>query len=82
MNKLDAAKNTVTAIVGFSTARVVRTIIANNTDDETDSTPTDKVAVEVSSLVLGAMVADATKEYTSRKIDSAVDWYKTTFKKD
>lgn len=69
MNKLDLFKNIVSTVVGIGTTKIVSTIIRNNVEPET---PVEHVTVYAGSVVIGAMVADASKNYTDTKIDEAV----------
>lgn len=72
-NKTTIAKRVVSTVVGVGTTLIINGIIENNTDPEK---ATDKVALKASGFVLGAMVADMTKEYTDAKIDDMIDGYK------
>ncbi|ADD81064.1 gp066 [Rhodococcus phage ReqiPoco6] len=74
MTKLEMLKLAVSSIVGVGTSKIVRSIIANNV--EIDS-PVDQVTVTAGSFVVGAMVADASKDYTDAKIDEIVEIFKT-----
>lgn len=76
MDKIAIAKNVTSFVVGAGTTRIVGSIIANNVSSET---AIQKVAVGSASFVIGAMAADATKAYTSSKIDQAVAWYNDNF---
>jgi hypothetical protein len=66
MNKLEIAKTVVSTIVGVGTAKIVGSIIGNNTSPET---VIDKMTITAGTFVLGSMVADITKRYTDAKID-------------
>lgn len=74
MNKIDLTKTIVSTVVGAGSSKIVHTIIRNNVDPQT---AVDSVTVAAGSLVLGSMVADATKKYTDDKIDALVSWWKT-----
>lgn len=78
MNKIQFAKNVVTTVVGVGTAKIVSSIISNNTNQEN---VVDKVTMTSASLVLGAMVADVTKRYTDAKIDEIATFVNENFKK-
>lgn len=78
MNKLQLAKNAVSAIVGVGTAKIVSSIISNTT---TQDNVIDKVTMTSGSLVLGAMVADLSKRYTDAKIDELVSFWNENVKK-
>lgn len=71
--KLEIAKTAVNVVVGAGTSKIVHTIIKNNVQPEK---LTDTVSVAAGSLVLGSMVAEASKKYTSDKIDKLAAWYK------
>lgn len=77
MNKIALAKNAVSLIVGTGTAKIVSSIISNNTNPEN---VVDKVTMTSASLVLGAMVADVTKRYTDAKIDQIATFVNDNFK--
>ena len=70
MNKINIAKKAVTILVGMGTTKISSDIIRNNVETETFLT---KVPVFVTSIVIGMMASDATKEYTSTKIDELVN---------
>lgn len=72
MNKLDIAKLAVNFVVGAGVTKIVTGIIKNNTNPEK---LTDVVAIYSGGAMLGAMVADKTKDYTSEKIDEVADWW-------
>lgn len=72
MTKTTLAKRTAALVVGFTTAKVVKEIIKNNvTIDQT----ADKAAVMIAGYVLGAIAADASKEWTDAKIDMLIEWW-------
>ena len=77
MDNLELTKTCVNFVVGLGTSKIVHTIIKNNVQPDTII---DTVSVGVGSLVLGSMVADVSKRYTSVKIDRAVAWWKTNTK--
>lgn len=77
MNKIAFAKNAVSLIVGTGTAKIVSSIISNNTNPEN---VVDKVTMTSASLVLGAMVADVTRRYTDAKIDQIATFVNDNFK--
>lgn len=77
MTKTEVAKLVASAVVGFSTSKVVRMIVNNNVDPES---VTDQVAVLVASHVLGAIAADAAKEWTDEQIDKLVELWKKNVK--
>jgi ABC-type arginine transport system ATPase subunit len=72
VTKTEITKRIVSIVVGLGTTKIVNDIVENNTDTETTA---DKVKVKASSLVIGAMAADATSEYTNRKIDEITAWW-------
>lgn len=75
MTKTKLAKNAVALVVGFTTAKVVKEIIRNNT---TAAEATDKAAVFIASAILGAIAADAAKEWSDEKLDRLIDWWTKT----
>ena len=79
MTKLDITKNVATAVVGMGTTRITVQVIKNNTNPQT---VTDKVTMVAGAVVIGQMAADATKSYTSAKIDEAASWWKKNVKKN
>ena len=72
MTKTEIAKKLVGFVVGVGTAKIVKEIIKNNT---TPDKVTDKAAIIVASYVLGAIAADASKEWTDAKIDALIAWW-------
>ena len=80
MDKIQLAKTGANAVVGLGTTRIVTQVIKNNTNPQT---MTDKVTMVAGAVVIGQMAADATKKYTSAKIDAAVvQWKKIKDKKN
>lgn len=78
MDKLDLTKAAASFIVGAGTSKIAADIIKNN------AVPTNlysKVTVVSAGVVIGMMAADATKEYTTAKIDEAAAWWRTNVKK-
>lgn len=73
MNALSITKSAVSIVVGCGASKIISGIVKNNTD------PTkfiDKVTIATGSYVLGAIVAEATKEWTDAKIDEIVEkWH-------
>lgn len=72
-NFLQGFKLATTTLVGIGTAKITKAIIANNIEPETDL---DTITVNAGSIVLGMMVADASKKYTDNLIDETVDQLK------
>jgi len=72
MTKTELAKGAVAFIVGGTTATVVKQIIKNNTDPDTVG---DKAAVVIASYVLGAIAADASKQWSDAQIDKLIAWW-------
>ena len=66
MNKLNVVKTVVNFFVGAGTAKITHAVISNNVEPETT---TDKVAVFAGSAALSGIAMDASKSYTSAKID-------------
>jgi len=79
MNKLELAKTAISFVVGAGTSKIVTTIIKNNVQPEN---VTEQVTTVVGSVVLGSMVADASKKYIDTKIDEIATWWKENVKKD
>jgi hypothetical protein len=77
MTKTDFAKGAAALIVGFATNSVVKEIIKNNTSPDKVA---DKAAIVIAGYVLGAIAADASKNWTDAKIDELVDWWTTKVK--
>ena len=73
MTKTEIAKRVASLMVGFGTGKVVKEIIDNNTADPENVT--DKVRIVVGSYVLGAIVADAAKDWTDQKIEAVINWW-------
>ncbi len=78
MTKLDLLKTAVNIVVGAGTSKIAADIIKNNV---TVDKVTDVVTVNASAIVIGSMAADATKTYTSDKIDEVAVWWKTNVTK-
>jgi hypothetical protein len=78
MTKLELTKTLVNVVVGAGTTKIVSGIIKNNTNPETI---TDTVTIASGSIVLGSMAADASKQYTSDKLDQIADWWNKNVKK-
>ncbi|ADD80957.1 gp066 [Rhodococcus phage ReqiPepy6] len=74
MTKLEMLKLAVSSIVGVGTSKIVKSIIANNVELDT---PVDQVTVTAGSFVIGAMVADASKDYTDAKIDEIAEAFRS-----
>lgn len=72
MTKTEIAKKTIPVVVGFLTAATVKEMIKNSTDAEK---LTDKVTITVAGYVLGAIAADAAKDWTDAKIDELIAWW-------
>lgn len=72
MNKTEIAKKATSLIVGLGTTKIVNDVVANNTTAEKLH---EKVEIKAGALVMGAMVADKTQEYTDRRIDEIVAWW-------
>jgi hypothetical protein len=77
MNKTDITKAVVAFVVGAGTSKIVKEIIKNNT---TPDKVTDKAAIMIASYVLGAIAADASKQWTDAKIDKLIAWWTDKFK--
>lgn len=70
MNKIEIVKKVTTIVVGLGASKISATIIKNNVATEN---VIDKVTVTAGSVVIGMMVSDVTKKYTSDKIDELAD---------
>lgn len=82
MNKLEITKLVVNLVVGAGVGRIASEVIANNVS-EPDKV-IHKVTLVAGSVVIGAMAKDATKKYTSAKIDELAEaWseFKSTSEK-
>lgn len=69
MDSLTIAKKAATFVVGSGVSKITASIIANNTNPEK---LTERVSMYVGAGVLGMMAADASKKFTSAKIDTYV----------
>lgn len=72
MTKTEIAKVVAGFVIGTGTAKVVKEIIKNNV---TPDSVTDKTAIIIASYVLGAIAADASKNWTDAKIDQTIAWW-------
>lgn len=79
MNKIEITKAIVNFAVGAGTTKIVNSIIKNNVQPENAY---ETATVFAGSVVLGSMVADASKKYTSAKIDEMAAWWKTNVTKN
>ncbi len=73
MKKIDIAKRVTSFVVGIGTSAVVKGII------ETNVVPTNiptKVAVYVTSVVIGSMATKATVKHSDEMIDDVVKQWK------
>lgn len=70
MLNLNTVKLITSTIVGLGTTKIVTTIIKNNVNPETI---VDTVTITAGSFVIGGMVADASKAYTDKTIDSIAE---------
>ena len=78
MDSLTVTKKVVSLIVGSGAAKIISGVVKNNTD------PTkviDKVTIVCGSYVLGAIVAEATSDWTDAKIDELVAQYRKQIEK-
>lgn len=66
MTKLEIAKAATSFIVSVGASKITAQIIKNNTNPES---VTEAVAMTGGAIVLGMIVADATKKYTDNMID-------------
>lgn len=72
MTKTKLAKNAAAIVVGVTTAKVVKQIIKNNTQYDN---VTDQAAIVIAGYVLGAIAADAAKDWTDDKVDKLIAWW-------
>ena len=72
MTKTKLAKNAAALIVGFTTAKIVKEIIRNNT---TAQETADKVAVVIAGYIMCAIAADSSRNWSDDKIDKLIDWW-------
>lgn len=79
-NAVNIAKLATSTVVGIGTSRIVKAIITNNVSTDAMGVVEETTTV-ISSYVLGAMVADATKKYTDAKVDAAAAWLQNRFSK-
>lgn len=79
MTKTEFAKAAAGVVVGFGTANLIKQIIKNNVNPDSVS---DKAAVLIGSYVLGAIAADAAKEWTDAQIDSIIAQWTKLVKKN
>jgi hypothetical protein len=73
MNKLDIARGVVKFVVGAGASTISAKIIANHVQPEN---VIQKVTVTSGSVVIGMMVADASKKFVDTKIDEYVDAFR------
>lgn len=71
MTKIDLIKGLATFIVGSATATVVKEIVKNNVSPDK---VTDKAACIIATYVLGAIAADASRQWTDTKIDELIEY--------
>lgn len=71
-SKIDLAKYATSFVVGAGVSKIVKCIVANNTDPKNLK---DKVVIGVGAYVIGSMVADLAQDYTNAKIDEMVAFY-------
>lgn len=79
MTKIELTKTVANFVVGASTTHVVTSIIKNQLSPRNK---TEEVELVVGSMVIGSMVADASKKYTGAKIDEMASWWKTNVTKN
>lgn len=70
MDKIAFLKKTVSMVVGFGTAKIIREVIKNNVDTET---VTSMVTVTAASAAIGGAVSELTQDYTDRQIDDIIE---------
>lgn len=72
MNRIELAKTAANLAVTFGASKIIKTIIHNNVQPET---LIDQITVTAGSIAIGGLVAEASANYTDRRIDQAVAWY-------
>jgi len=77
-SKIDIVKTVVGFVVGAGASRIAKSIIDNNTDEE--ERLHNRAATYSASLVIGAMAAEASREYTDRKIDEIAAFWEKNIK--
>lgn len=73
LNGIDITKKVVGIVVGAGASKIVHAVIQNNIQPDKI---VDKITVVSASIVIGSMAREATKEFTDRQIDLAVDAYR------
>jgi hypothetical protein len=73
MTPIDLTKSILNVLVGVGTAKIVKSIIENNTSTHTLIA---KVTVTSAAVVIGLMASDATQAYSDQKIDEIVAWWR------
>lgn len=63
----ETAQKIASAIVGFTTARVVKTVISNNIDD--DLSKAQKAQAWVGTAAIAMVVSDATEKWTDEFVE-------------
>lgn len=72
MKKIEITKKIISTIVGLGTSTIVKSIIENNVDTDTNA---QKVTVTAASAAIGFAASDAMSGYTDSKIDEIVAWW-------
>ena len=71
-------KKALNLVVGVGVTKIVHAIVQNNTVAEL--TLPQRIAVAVSSVVIGAMAKEATEKFTDKKVDDMFDWWNENVK--
>jgi hypothetical protein len=77
MGKIEITKLAVRLVVGAGAGTIVKGIVMRNVYPENI---VQKVTIFAGALVLGAMAADASTDYTDAKIDGVVAWWRKNSK--
>lgn len=74
MTKLEMFKTAVSGIVGIGTSKIAHQIISNNVTAENTM---DTITIAAGSMVIGQMIAEASKKHTDKTIDDiAINYVK------
>ena len=75
MNRIEIAKQAVSIVVGLGTSKIIAGVIANNTNPEN---LLQKIEITSASVVLGGIIAEASRKYTDAKIEAIASWWTKT----
>ena len=77
MDKIKLVKDVVSLVVGVSVGHAATSIVNNNLNPRNVR---ERIEIAVAGYVIGAMVADAARDWCGNQIDDLVNWYDKTFK--